>query len=68
MVLGLKEASKFAVVGIGWDNQTALAVARLNAFYFHLYGLSRGDAAYVLDTPSSAAKTRPPSAAIALRT
>ena len=29
---------------------TRQAGARLNAFYFHLYGLSREDTAYVLDT------------------
>ena len=40
--------------------------ARLDALYFHLYGLSREEASYVLDTfPIVRGKTRPPSAATA---
>ena len=40
--------------------------ARLDALYFHLYGLSREDAAYVLDTfPSSAVRMKPSSATTA---
>ena len=36
------------------------------ALYFHLYGLCREDASYVLDTlPSSAGKTKPSLAATA---
>lgn len=34
-----------------WDDEERLHLrARLDALYFHLYGLSRDDAAYVLDT------------------
>ena len=53
-----------------WDEEERRHLrARLDALYFHLYGLSREGAAYVLDTfPSSAAKTRPPTVGTAPKT
>ena len=33
-----------------WNTKEGRHLRRLDAFYFHLYGLSREDAAYVLDT------------------